>query len=155
MIVYITRTVYIHYCTDLYMNVYCRVYEVTHDRAVYIDYCTHLYMNVYCRVYEVTHDRAGRNAKELTVKKGEILEVKSYFNEILFPIDFRVSSLHIICHKLPNWAHARKGQFPLSDCDCDVGKNWVLLLSMELFTSSDIKFQRKISQSQSLNGNGP
>ena len=49
---------YIHYCADLYMNVYCKVYEVTHDRAVYIDYCTDLYMNVYCRVYEVTHDRA-------------------------------------------------------------------------------------------------
>ena len=48
-----------------------------------------------------------------------------------------------------------KGPVPLSDCDCDVANNWVLLLSMQPFTSSDAKHQRKISQSQLLSGNGP
>ena len=49
-----------------------------------------------------------------------------------------------------------KGPFPLSDCDCEseVASNWVLVISMELFTSSDMKHQRKISRSQSLSGNG-
>ena len=48
-----------------------------------------------------------------------------------------------------------KDPFPLSDCDCDVANNWVLLISLQPFTSSDMKHQRKISpsQSQSLSGN--
>ena len=47
----------------------------------------------------------------------------------------------------------------LSDCDCEsvVAKNWVLVISMEPFTSSDITHQRKNSRSlsQSLSVNGP
>ena len=50
-------------------------------------------MNVYCRIYEVTHDRAGRNAKELTVKKNEILEVSSLFEVILSDIYSKLPSL--------------------------------------------------------------
>ena len=34
-----------------------------------------------------------------------------------------------------------KGSLILSDCDCDVANIWVLLLSKELFTSSDAKHQ--------------
>ena len=51
----------------------------------------------------------------------------------------------------------RQGPFTLSDCESDVANNWVLLVSMQLFTSSDIKHQRKISRSllQSLSANGP
>ena len=48
-----------------------------------------------------------------------------------------------------------KGPFPLSDCDCDVANNWVLLVSVQPFTSSDAKHQKSISQSQSLSGKGP
>ena len=52
-----------------------------------------------------------------------------------------------------------KDPFPLSDCDCDcdVANNWVLLVSVQPFTSSDTKHQRKIlrSQLQSLSGKGP
>ena len=48
-----------------------------------------------------------------------------------------------------------KGPFPMSDCDCDVANNWVLLVSMQPFTSTGVKHQRKISRSQSLSGKGP
>ena len=30
---------------------------------------------LYSRIYEVVHERQGKNSKELTVQKGEILEV--------------------------------------------------------------------------------
>ena len=45
-----------------------------------------------------------------------------------------------------------KGPFTLNDCVCesDITNNWVLSVSMELFTSSDITHQWKISFSQSL-----
>ena len=69
-----------------------------------------------------------------------------FFFDMLIPLGY--------IHKLFNWTKA-KGSFPLSDCDCDVANNWVLLVSMQLFTSSDVKHQRKISHSQSLSGNGP
>ena len=52
-----------------------------------------------------------------------------------------------------------KALFTLNDYDCenDAAKNWVLLVSMQLFASSDMKHQRKISRSlsQSLSVNGP
>ena len=38
------------------------------------------------------------------------------------------------------------GLFALSDCNCesDIANNWVLLVSMELFTSSDVKYHMKL-----------
>ena len=49
-----------------------------------------------------------------------------------------------------------RGPFPQSEWERDVANNWVLVISMELFTSSDMKHQRKIlySLSQSLSVNG-
>ena len=61
---------------------------------------------------------------------------------------------------LPHWKNAietNRTQIPRNDCDCDVADNWVLLISVQAFTSSDMKHRRKISGSlsQSLSGNGP
>ena len=70
----------------------------------------------------------------------------------------------IMCHKHVRYRKFKtlpvsKGPFPLSDFDCesDVANNWVLVISMELFPSSDMKHQMKISYllSQSLSVNGP
>ena len=51
------------------------------------------------------------------------------------------------------------GSFTLSDCDCEsnVAINWVLLVSVQLFTPSDVTHQRKILRllSQSLRVNRP
>jgi hypothetical protein len=33
-----------------------------------------------CRIFEAVHERNGRNQKEITVEKGDILEVKSNNN---------------------------------------------------------------------------
>ena len=59
------------------------------------------------------------------------------------------------CSETPVLDQTVKGPSPLSDCDCDVANNWVLLVSVQPFTSSDTKHQRKISRSQSLSGKGP
>ena len=50
-----------------------------------------------------------------------------------------------------------KGPFTVSVCvrDCDIASKWVPLISMELFTVSDTKHQRKKSQTQSLTVNRP
>lgn len=36
-----------------------------------------MYVCVFCRIYEATHDRVGKNNKELTINKGEIVEVST------------------------------------------------------------------------------
>ena len=52
-----------------------------------------------------------------------------------------------------------KGPFTLSDCDCesDFANNYVLLVSTELFTSSDVKEENEISRpfSRVNDVNGP
>ena len=47
---------------------------------------------------------------------------------------------------------ACRGPFTLSDYESDVANIWVLLISTELFPSSDMKHEREISQSLSVNG---
>ena len=52
-------------------------------------------------------------------------------------------------------ANRSEGPFVLCDCQSNAANNSVLLFSMELLISSDVKNQNKISLLQSLSVNGP
>ena len=56
--------------------------------------------------------------------------------------------LSVVLHELSTGNVRNKGPFPLSDCESDVANNWVLMISMELFTFSDMIHQGKIWLSQ-------
>ena len=97
--------------------------------SLLIDWC----VNVYCRIYEVTHDRAGRNAKELTVKKNEILEVSSLFAYLQLLYFLISSGLEFMYSKIEKaycrrcfWAHLC---FELNLCHSFISKELILIHS--------------------------
>ena len=70
-------------------------------------------------------------------QKGEIiLEEAVILGEMQYVV------LQVGCRILLN-----KGLFTLNGCNCDVANIWVLLVSMQLFTFSYVKYQRKILRS--------
>ena len=93
---------------------------------------------LHCRYVALSdNEKTGYKAREL--KSVHVDAVGTF-------VKFVIHKNHINRHNLYNQVHCAWGPFPLGDCDCenDVANNWVLVISMELFTPSHMKHQRKI-----------